>query len=362
MNRARATLSTLPCLSLASDGIRGIATVSLLVFVFLFAAPPMVHPQQNAGGLPDGLYAEMTTNRGTIVLRLEQRRAPLTVANFVGLAEGTIAFENRPAGRPFYDGLVFHRVIADFMIQGGDPLGNGTGGPGYRFPDEFDPSLRHDGPGVLSMANSGPGTNGSQFFITHKATPWLDGAHTVFGRVVQGQEVVNAVRQGDRIERVRILRIGAETRGYRVDQQSFDRLVREAGAAARQGAAREREEAVAEVRRRWPDAQETATGLRYRVLKPGSGSSPASGANVTVHYEGRLLDGTLFDSSYQRGAPARFRIGQVIPGWNEALVAMKKGEKRLLIIPPELGYGERGYSGVIPPNAFLVFEVELLEF
>ena len=333
-----------------------------LFAALLLTAAGALQAQDSAAGLPDGLYAEMTTNRGTIILRLEYTRAPLTVANFVGLAEGTIAFQGRPAGRPFYDGLTFHRVIPDFMIQGGDPLGNGTGGPGYTFADEFDDSLRHDGPGVLSMANSGPGTNGSQFFITHKATPWLDGAHSVFGRVVRGQEVVDAIRQGDRIERVRILRIGAEAKAYRVDQERFDALRREAAAAAKQRAEKAREKALAEIRRRWPDAQTTASGLRYLVLKRGSGGSPAFGANVTVHYKGELLDGTVFDSSYQRGSPARFRIGQVIPGWNEALVGMKKGEKRLLIIPPELAYGERGYPGVIPPNAFLVFEVELLDF
>ena len=333
-----------------------------LFAVLLLTAAGMLQAQNSAAGLPDGLYAEISTTRGTIVLRLEHTRTPLTVANFVGLAEGTIAFQGRPPGRPFYDGLTFHRVIPDFMIQGGDPLGNGTGGPGYTFADELDDTLRHDGPGVLSMANSGPGTNGSQFFITHKATPWLDGAHTVFGRVVRGQEVVDAIRQGDRIERVRVLRVGTEARAFRVDQERFDGLRREAAAAQKRRTAEAKEKALAEIRRRWPDAQTTASGLRYLVLKRGSGGSPSPGANVVVHYQGQLLDGTLFDSSYQRGSPARFRIGQVIPGWNEALVSMKKGEKRLLIIPPELGYGERGYPGVIPPDAFLVFEVELLDF
>ena len=195
-----------------------------------------------------------------------------------------------------------------------------------------------------------------------KKGTWLDGVHSVFGRVVRGQEVVNAIQQGDRIERVRILRVGAEAKDYRVDQERFDRLVREATAAQEQRAARQREQALAEIRRRWPNAQETSSGLRYVILQRGSGGSPSLGTTVTVHYTGSLLDGTLFDSSYQRGAPARFRIGQVIPGWNEALLAMKKGEKRLLIIPPELAYGERGYPGVIPPNSFLVFEVELLDF
>ncbi len=180
-----------------------------------------------ADSLPDGLYARMQTNRGTILLELEFERTPLTVANFVGLAEGTIS-HSRSGSPRFFDGLRFHRVIADFMIQGGDPLGNGTGGPGYTFADEFHPQLRHDGPGVLSMANRGPATNGSQFFITHVATPWLNGAHTVFGRVVEGQNVVDAVRQGDTIQSVRIERVGPAAEAFQVDQQMFNRLRTEA--------------------------------------------------------------------------------------------------------------------------------------
>jgi len=169
--------------------------------------------------LGDGLFARISTDRGDIVLNLEFQRTPLTVINFVALAEGTM---NAAGGRPFFDGLNFHRVIADFMIQGGCPQGTGTGGPGYRFPDEFVPDLRHDGPGVLSMANAGPGTNGSQFFITHVETPWLDGRHTVFGRVVSGQNVVNAIQQGDRMNTVRIIRNGALASAFRADQEAFD--------------------------------------------------------------------------------------------------------------------------------------------
>jgi peptidylprolyl isomerase len=315
-----------------------------------------------AAALSDGLYAELQTSRGPIVARMYFQQAPLTVANFVGLAEGTIAFQNRPAGKPFYDGLTFHRVIADFMIQGGDPQGNGSGGPGYRFADELEPELSHDGPGVLSMANSGPNSNGSQFFITHKATPWLDRRHAVFGKVVQGQEVVNAIRQGDRLERVRILRQGAAAEAFQVSPESFERLKGEAPLRQKQAWARARELDLGLVQRRWPDLKATATGLRYKVLRAGSGASPAAGAQVSVHYTGRFLDDQVFDSSVQKGQPASFRIGEVIPGWNEALLSMKKGEKRLLVIPPELGYGERGYPGAIPPYSFLVFEVELLGF
>jgi peptidylprolyl isomerase len=333
------------------------SAIAISALLILLAAPPCL-----AADLPDGLYAELKTSRGAILLELHFQEVPLTVANFVGLAESTLAFQNRPAGKPFYDGLTFHRVIADFMIQGGDPSGNGSGGPGYRFPDEIVPELGHDGPGVLSMANSGPDSNGSQFFITRQAAPWLDRFHTVFGRVVQGQEVVNSIRQGDRIDQVHILRRGQAAKAFRVSQQSFQRLLGEAPERRKQAWDRARAQDLDSIRKRWPDTVTTTSGLRYKVLRPGSGPKPGPSAFVSVHYTGSLLDGRIFDSSVQRGQPASFRIGEVIPGWNEALVAMKKGEKRLLIIPPELAHGKRGYPGLIPPHAFLVFEVELLGF
>lgn len=313
-----------------------------------------------AEALPDGLYAEIATNRGTIVCRLELERAPMTVSNFVGLAEGVLN-AGRPTGTRFYDGLTFHRVVNDFMIQGGDPKGDGTGGPGYEFPNETSPGLRHDGPGVLAMANSGPDTNGSQFYITHKATPWLDGGYSVFGRVVKGQKVVDSIQQGDRIKSVKILRVGKAAKAFAVTQASFDSLIAKAKAGLAEKTKKARAEALAKIKKQWPKLSATKSGLLYQVLKQGKGAKPAQGAEVTVNYVGKFLDGTVFDSS-AKGSPAKFRIGGVIEGWNEALRDMKKGEKRLLVIPPELAYGERGYPGAIPPSSFLVFEVELIDF
>jgi peptidylprolyl isomerase len=285
----------------------------------------------------------------------------MTVSNFVGLAEGTIR-ANGVLGKKFYDGLTFHRVEKGFVIQGGDPKGDGTGGPGYEFPNETSAYLKHDGPGVLSMANAGPDTNGSQFFVTLAAAPHLDGGYNVFGRVVKGMEVVNSVRPGDRIVSVRILRVGAAAGAFTVTQQGFDALVAKVKAAAKGQKEKDRKSALAVVMTKWPKLVTTKTGLMYQVLKPGSGGSPGPNDTVTVAYVGRLLDGKVFDSTEARGAPATFRIDRVIRGWTEALLEMKKGEKRLLVIPPELGYGERGYPGVIPPNAFLVFDVELIGF
>lgn len=309
----------------------------------------------------DGLYAVMETNKGQIVLELEFEKTPMTVSNFVGLAEG--ALNIRKPGVPYYDGIKFHRVISDFMIQGGCPLGNGTGGPGYAFPDEFHKDLKHTGPGILSMANKGPGTNGSQFFITHVATPWLDGKHTVFGHVVEGQDTVNRIKQNDQILSVKIVRVGQKAQDFVVTKESFQAEVTKIAQAEIARLDAQQKALDAEINQRWPGNIKTASGLRYVVLKEGSGNCPRYGQDVTVHYTGKLMNGKMFDSSEVGGrGPATFQIGQVIEGWNEALLTMKKGEKRTLIIPPELGYGVQGYPGVIPPNSTLIFDVELLNF
>jgi peptidylprolyl isomerase len=310
--------------------------------------------------LGNGLFARITTNRGDIVLRLEYRETPLTVCNFVALAEGKM---NKTKGKHFYDGLSFHRVIQDFMIQGGDPQGNGIGGPGYSFPDEFVPTLKHDGPGVLSMANAGPGTNGSQFFITHKETPWLDGKHTVFGRVVQGQQVVNAIRQGDKIEKVTIIRNGPDAAAFKADQAAFDSLLREKNAAAASRLKSQRDADITRINAKYPNLTLSPSGIRYSILKTGSGDKPSPGKTVSVNYKGTLLSGKVFDSSDVHGGPIEFQAGagKVIRGWDESVLDMRQGEKRLVVIPPELAYGEQGAgNGLIPGNSFLVFEMELV--
>ena len=308
----------------------------------------------------NGLFARISTDRGDIVLQLEFQKTPLTVCNFVALAEGKM---NVTGGKPYYDGLTFHRVIDDFMIQGGDPQGNGTGGPGYRFPDEIVSSLRHSGPGILSMANAGPGTNGSQFFITHKETPWLDGKHTVFGKVIVGQNVVNAVRQGDKIKTVTIIRNGTLASEFKADQEAFDSLLRNVNTAAVDKTKSQREADIARINARYPNAQQTASGVRYVIEKAGNGNKPAPGKTVQVNYKGSFLSGEVFDSSDTQGRPLEFPagVGAVIKGWDEMILQMQIGEKRVAVIPPELAYGERGAgNGIIPPHSFLVFEMELV--
>jgi len=314
--------------------------------------------------LKDGLYVVFDTSKGDITCSLEFKKTPLTVANFVGLAEGTKDLGGGAKGQKFYDGLKFHRVIPDFMVQGGCPLGTGTGGPGYTFPDEFDPELKHSRPGILSMANSGPGTNGSQFFITHVPTPWLDGKHTVFGHVVSGQDVVDKIEGDDLLNSVEIIRVGSEAKAFASDQKAFDALLASFEDRDREKELGAMEEAIRLIDERWPDAITTPSGLKYVVEKEGEGeATPKAGQVVTVHYTGKLIDGKKFDSSYDRKQPIDFPVGkgQVIKGWDEALLGMKKGEKRVLIIPSDLGYGPAG-RGPIPPNATMIFDVELLNF
>jgi len=306
--------------------------------------------------MQEGIYAKFNTKKGAITVKLTHDKTPGTVGNFVALAEGKLPNEAREAGKPYYDGLNFHRVIPDFMIQGGCPKGSGTGDPGYKFDDEFHPALRHDGPGVLSMANAGPGTNGSQFFITHVPTPWLDNKHTVFGKVVEGQEVVDAIAQGDQMESVEILRVGAEAEAWDA-VAAFNTFLQ----SKEERLAKARSEMQALLEKHSEGFQQTESGLRYKILSAGKGPKPSQGDRVSVHYEGSLLDGTMFDSSVQRGEPIEFLlgVGQVIPGWDEGIQLLRVGDKARLLIPSELAYGSRGAGGVIPPNAPLLFDVSL---
>ena len=307
--------------------------------------------------MQDGLYAKFNTSKGDIVVALEYKKTPGTVGNFVALAEGNLENSVKPQGTPYYDGLKFHRVIPDFMIQGGCPLGSGTGNPGYQFDDEIHPDLKHDGPGVLSMANAGPGTNGSQFFITHIQTAWLDGKHTVFGKVVEGQSVVDAIAQGDTIDNLEIIRVGADAEAYnaveafRTFEGSREKRIAQAKA-----------EAEAEMEKLAAGFSKTNSGLRYQVLQEGNGIKAEKGKTVSVHYKGQLTDGTVFDSSYKRNQPIDFAlgVGQVISGWDEGIQLLKVGDKARFVIPSDLAYGSAGAGGVIPPDATLIFDVELM--
>ncbi len=308
--------------------------------------------------MENGIYAKFNTEKGEILVKLTHEKTPGTVGNFVALAEGKLNNKARSKGEPYYDGLTFHRVIPDFMIQGGCPLGTGTGDPGYKFDDEFHPALKHDAPGVLSMANAGPGTNGSQFFITHTATPWLDNKHTVFGHVVQGQEVVDAIEQGDTMDSVEIQRVGEACEAWDALEafRSFEKTGEER-------IAKQKEKAEAEIQKISAGFDKTESGLRYKIIQKGNGKKPEKGQRVSVHYEGSLANGQIFDSSYKRKEPITFQlgVGQVIPGWDEGIGLLKVGDKARFVIPSHLAYGSAGAGGVIPPNATLIFDVELME-
>jgi len=350
--------------------------------------------------LGDGLFAGIKTSQGEIIIRLEYEKAPITVANFVSLAEGKSPFvDEKFKGKKFYDGLIFHRIIQDFMIQGGDPNGNGTGNPGYKFMDEFNDSLTHDRKGILSSANSGPNTNGSQFFITHKATPWLDGKHTVFGEVVEGIAVVDSIANipvgagsvpvdAVNLTSVEIIRNGKEAKKFdavEIMTDYFDNEEERIATLAKEKAAQE--EAMTAMKAKFASelavdmekAKELPTGLKILSLEEGSGAKPNLGQKVMVMYAGYLSDGTLFDSNLEEIAKKynvyderRMQGGGYMPiemdyntnsrliaGFREGLLTMKVGDKVRLFIPPHLGYGAQG-GGPIPPDADLVFDLELV--
>jgi cyclophilin family peptidyl-prolyl cis-trans isomerase len=372
----------------------------------------------------EGIIAEIYTNKGKISLQLEFEKTPITVANFITLAEGKNTFVSKEKkGKPYYNGLKFHRVIPNFMIQGGCPLGTGAGDPGYKFQDEFDASLKHDKPGIFSMANSGPASNGSQFFITHKETPWLDNKHSIFGHVIEGQTVVDAIAQDDVIEKVIIVRKGKLAKKFdavkvfseymKIKPELDKKIAEEAKVKAEEARVKAEAQAKIDAEKRQKEAEAkaiadaeikaklgpvltakvaefkvlkdksttTSTGLKYSILKKGTGVKPTEGKNIYVHYAGYLEDGTLFDSSYeelnkvygkfdqnranQNGyQPFPFKYGNksgLIPGFLEGINNMNFNDKAIFFIPANLGYGEKGAPGVIPPNSNIIFEVEILE-
>ena len=308
--------------------------------------------------MENGIYDKFNTTKGAVLVKLTHDLTPGTVGNFVGLAEGNLENRVKPQGVKFYDGLKFHRVIPDFMIQGGCPQGTGTGDPGYKFDDEFHPSLKHNRPGVLAMANSGPGTNGSQFYITHISTDWLDNKHTVFGHVVEGQDIVDAVEQGDVLESLEIIREGEEAKNW----NAIEAFITFKGLRNKRDAALKAEE-EAEMEKLAAGFEKTESGLRYQFIQRGEGKKAESGKTVAVHYEGSLENGKVFDSSYPRKKPIEFRLGQgqVIEGWDEGIALLRVGDKARFVIPSYLGYGSHGAGGAIPPNATLIFDVELME-
>ena len=308
--------------------------------------------------MENGIYAKFNTTKGSILVKLTHDLTPGTVGNFVALAEGNLENKVKPQGTKYYDGLKFHRVIPDFMIQGGCPQGIGSGGPGYSFDDEFHPTLKHNRPGVLSMANSGPASNGSQFFITHIPTDWLDNKHTVFGFVEEGQDVVDAIAQGDLIDTLEIVRVGDEAKKWNAVEafRTFE------GSRAKREAA-EREAAEAKMEQLAAGFEKTESGLRYKMIQKGNGKKAENGKTVSVHYTGQLEDGKVFDSSIPRKKPIEFPLGQgnVIEGWDEGIALLQVGDKARFVIPSHLGYGSRGAGGAIPPNATLIFDVELMD-
>jgi peptidylprolyl isomerase len=364
-------------------------------FICLLALTVLSSCKDKSNNLPDGLYADIETNKGNIIVLLDFEKAPITVANFVTLAEGKNNFvAPQFKGKPFYDGLKFHRVIPEFMIQGGDPLGDGTGDAGYVFRDEIT-DMQFDNGGVLAMANSGPGTNSSQFFITHVATPWLEGKHSIFGHVIEkGMEIVNKIEPNDHIVKVTIIRNGITAKRFDAIKVFANFFTLEAENLKKQAIIDAENKKIYDAKYKAVKAQKVAyfesnkktatktnSGLLYKVITKGKGKKPAMGSTVYIHYAGFLENGELFDSSLesvsrtfgkfdQRKCDARqytpipFEAGNkqgMIPGFIEGLEKLSFGDKAILFIPSPLAYGAQGAGGVIPPNANIIFEIELLE-
>ncbi len=353
-------------------------TILFLSLITLFTSCSKSYDQ-----LKEGIYADIETSKGNMVVKLEFQKVPNTVANFITLSEGKNPFvSDEFKNKPFYDGLKFHRVIADFMIQGGDPNGDGSGGPGYKFKDEFHPDLKHSKTGILSMANAGPGTNGSQFFITHKETPWLDNMHSVFGEVVEGLEIINTIEPEDIIEKITIIRIGNEAKNFdavKIFKNYYSKVAKEQKEAEEKAKALA-ESKVKEINDVKVGGTKSKSGLIYEIVSTGSNKKPAAGSQIYINYTGFLENGMQFDTTIEESAkqfgtynpskaaqngyapyPATMENLQFIPGFVEGINLLNFGGKAKLYIPSNLAYGEQGAGGIIPPNANIYFEIELLE-
>ena len=327
-------------------------------FLFFISIIFLLSCNSKHSKLDSGLYAEIKSNKGDILIKLEYEKTPITVANFVSLAEGKNEYVSEEyKNKKYYDGIYFHRVISDFMIQTGDPTKTGSGGPGYKFEDEIT-DLTHYKPGILSMANAGLNTNGSQFFITHKATPWLDGKHTVFGEVIKGQNVVDSIEQNDIIEKLSIIKKGKEAKMFNAPKV-FSNYFEEKEKIIEKRRYEE-EELIKNI---VEEMTKTSSGLWYKIIKNSIKPKPKNGEMVKVHYTGMLLNGEVFDSSYSRNMPIEFVLGsgRVIKGWDEGISLIPIGASAKLVIPSDLAYGERGAGGVIPPNSTLIFEIEVID-
>ena len=368
-------------------------TYKIIIFCFLILC---FSCQNKYPDLQDGIYAEFITSKGVMVAKLYYEKAPNTVANFVSLADGTNTLvDSLYRGKKFYDGTIFHVVIDSFIIQGGDPSGTGNGNPGYWFDDEFVPDLKHDKPGILGMANDGPKTNGSQFFITHKETPWLNGLHTIFGHVVEnGMEIVNMIVQNDDIKSITIIRKGEAAKKFDAVKVFRNFFANEEQNLKKQALIEAQNKKfylqkykpvidakIAYFNKLKETCVTTRSGLQYAIVKKGNGKKPTAGADIFINYAGFLEDATLFDTSLENIAkefgkydkqradanqyqPIPFQAGKkdgMIPGFIEGIENMSFGDKAVLFIPAKLGYGEAGAGNVIPPNANIIFEIELLE-
>ncbi len=331
--------------------------MKILSLAIAFVMSLVLHGQE---GLSDGMYAKITVEKGEILCQLEFKKAPLTVANFVGLAEGDFEVDTTTFDKPFFDGLTFHRAVRNFITQGGDPLGNGTGDPGYLFRDEFDTTLLHQGPGILSMANSGKNTNGCQFFITHKSTDWLDGKHSVFGHVIKGMDVVTAIEANDVIKKIEIIRVGKAAEKFNASKVFAKlRFVKD---SVKKKRIKKRNKAFKKLMEKdYKKTKQTASGLIYKIIEKGNGVKPELGEAVQVHYTGYLTNGEKFDSSVDRGKPYLFPLGQrqVILGWDEGIPLCDIGGKIKLIVPHWLAYGKSGRQ-TIPPFSTLIFDIEVI--